>query len=67
MLEAMKLLLTLLAAAGALHVAEINATAAERLNVLLIMADDLRPALGCYADAQARTPHLDRLAAERNP
>ncbi len=34
-----------------------------RYNVLLIIADDLRPAMGCYGDAQARTPHLDRLAA----
>ncbi len=34
-------------------------------NVLLIMADDLRPAMGCYGDAQAKTPHLDRLAAHR--
>jgi uncharacterized sulfatase len=34
-----------------------------RYNVLLIMADDLRPAMGCYGDAQAKTPHLDRLAA----
>jgi uncharacterized sulfatase len=37
--------------------------AAPRYNVLLIMADDLRPAMGCYGDAQAKTPHLDRLAA----
>ncbi len=35
---------------------------APRYNVLLIMADDLRPAMGCYGDAQAKTPHLDRLA-----
>jgi uncharacterized sulfatase len=27
------------------------------------MADDLRPAMGCYGDAQAKTPNLDRLAA----
>ena len=40
-----------------------SARAAEKLNVLLIMADDLRPAMGCYGDAQAKTPHLDRLAA----
>lgn len=33
-----------------------------RYNVLLIMADDLRPAMGCYGDAQAKTPNLDRLA-----
>ena len=39
------------------------AAAAPSLNVLLIMADDLRPAMGCYGDSMARTPHLDRLAA----
>ncbi len=40
-----------------------RAQAAPRYNVLLIMADDLRPALGCYGDAAARTPNIDRLAA----
>jgi len=38
------------------------AAAAERTNVLLIVADDLRAELGCYGGA-ARTPHLDALAA----
>ena len=33
-------------------------------NVLLIIADDLRPALGCYSDPVAQTPHIDRLASE---
>ena len=31
-------------------------------NVLFIMVDDLRPALGCYGDVLARTPHIDALA-----
>ncbi len=35
----------------------------RRTNVLLITTDDLGPYLGCYGDRQARTPHLDRLAA----
>ncbi len=39
-----------------------NSVAAARYNVLLIMADDLRPAIGCYGDRQAKTPNLDRLA-----
>lgn len=36
--------------------------AAERLNVLLIIADDLRDTVGCYGNAQAKTPNIDRLA-----
>jgi len=36
---------------------------AERPNVLLLLVDDLKPALGCYGDRTARTPHLDALAA----
>ncbi len=40
-----------------------SAADSPRYNVLLIMADDLRPAMGCYGDARAKTPHLDRLAA----
>lgn len=39
------------------------ARGAEKPSVLLILVDDLKPALGCYGDRIARTPHLDRLAA----
>ncbi len=35
----------------------------DRPNVLLIMVDDLKPALGCYGDSVAQTPHIDSLAA----
>jgi uncharacterized sulfatase len=35
----------------------------RRPNVLFIIADDLRPELGCYGVAAARTPNIDRLAA----
>lgn len=31
-------------------------------NVLFITVDDLRPSIGCYADARAITPNIDRLA-----
>jgi iduronate 2-sulfatase len=31
-------------------------------NVLLLLVDDLKPALGCYGDPVAQTPHMDRLA-----
>jgi len=35
----------------------------DRLNVLLICVDDLRPELGCYGAEYAPTPNIDRLAA----
>lgn len=41
----------------------VGVSAAERPNVLLLLVDDLKPALGCYGDAAARTPHIDALAA----
>ncbi|WP_457795360.1 sulfatase [Horticoccus sp. 23ND18S-11] len=37
---------------------------AERLNVLLIVSDDLTACLGSYGNAVCRTPNLDRLAAQ---
>jgi len=37
--------------------------AGERPNVLLLLVDDLKPAIGAYGDPFARTPNLDRLAA----
>ena len=42
-----------------------EAPAADKPNVVLIMADDLGyEALGCYGGTSHQTPHLDRLAAE---
>ncbi|XP_011502081.1 PREDICTED: iduronate 2-sulfatase isoform X2 [Ceratosolen solmsi marchali] len=35
-----------------------------RSNFLLVIVDDLRPALGCYGDRRAHTPNIDRLASE---
>lgn len=37
--------------------------AAERMNVLFIAVDDLRPELGCYGADHIRSPHLDQLAS----
>src|SRR5688572_9633646 len=36
--------------------------AADRLNVLLIISDDLRDTLGCYGNTTVKTPNIDRLA-----
>lgn len=33
-------------------------------NILLILVDDLKPALGAYGDIRAKTPHMDRLASK---
>lgn len=41
---------------GSLH-------AAEKLNVLFIAVDDLRPELGCYGTPIIKSPNVDRLAA----
>ncbi len=39
------------------------AYSAAKPNVLLILVDDLKPALGCYGDTVAKTPNIDALAA----
>jgi len=36
----------------------------QRPNVLLIIADDMRPEMGCYGVEGVKTPNLDRLASE---
>ena len=37
--------------------------ATEKPNVLLLLVDDLKPAMGCYGDRHAITPTMDALAA----
>ena len=54
---------------GAASIAAYPASAeTERPNVLLILVDDLKPALGCYGDLVAKTPNIDSLSSpQRRP
>ncbi len=54
------ILVALVALSGLSHCL---ADAPPRPNVLLLLVDDLKPALGCYGDSVAQTPHIDALAA----
>lgn len=38
--------------------------AAQRPNILWIVAEDMSPTLGCYGDSFAITPHIDQLSDE---
>ena len=40
------------------------AAAKDRLNVLFIAVDDLRPELGAYGRENVKSPHMDRLARD---
>lgn len=35
----------------------------ERMNVVMIAVDDMRPELGCYGASHVKSPNIDRLAA----
>lgn len=49
--------------AGLLMVVAAPLLAAEKLNVLFVVSDDLCPRLGCYGDPLVKSPNIDRLAA----
>jgi uncharacterized sulfatase len=59
----MRRALKLLALVFGCAAAALPASAAERLNVLYILSDDLNNELGCYGSPIVKTPNLDRLAA----
>ena len=46
-----------------LHLGQM-ANAAEKPNVLMILVDDLKPVIGCYGNAMAKTPNIDALAGQ---
>jgi len=54
----------LLVSAGAAQAARLSAQARRPKNILLLIADDLGLHTGAYGDPNARTPNLDRLAAD---
>jgi N-sulfoglucosamine sulfohydrolase len=57
--------LLLLAGAVSLPVHGADAASSARPNVILFIADDVSwNDLGCYGNSAARTPHIDRLAAQ---
>lgn len=44
--------------------AAVSGHAADRPNILWLISEDHGPEMGCYGDANARTPHVDALAAQ---
>lgn len=54
--------ITFLASLLLLWTISVIATAADKMNVLFIASDDMRPQLGCYGDRTVKSPNLDGLA-----
>ena len=40
----------------------LSLTAADKMNMLFIAVDDMRPEMGCYGNSVVKTPNMDRLA-----
>ncbi len=59
----MKSLLSLVALVAELALSSSHAADGKRTNVLFLISADLNNLLGCYGEAQAKTPNLDKLAA----
>ncbi|UCC97923.1 MAG: sulfatase, partial [Phycisphaerales bacterium] len=49
---------------GVVTGSQVMARAQDRPNILWITSEDNGPALGCYGDAFADTPHIDSIAAQ---
>ena len=54
----------LTAAAASGFAGERTPHATDRPNILCLVCEDIGPYIGCYGDPLARTPNLDRFAAE---
>jgi arylsulfatase A-like enzyme len=57
------LMTCVLAGLGSAVMAAAEPKAAMPPNILMIAVDDLKPMLGCYGDAEIKTPNIDQLAA----
>lgn len=60
----MKPSLTIMIGLLAIPLAALEGAEKNKPNILFIAVDDLRPELGCYGDSQAKTPHIDKPAAQ---
>ncbi len=61
--SALKTLPPILLVLSILLPGHLQATAADKPNILFIASDDMRPELGCYGAKHIHSPNLDRLAA----